>query len=182
MAGCKEIALSSKSDLRRRMRAHRQALAASNGDAAERAAAAAPSSLFASVAFVASYLPMGSEIDPGPLARRFAETGATLLAPVVAARGAPLIFREAGPVAAERDPQVIIVPLLAFDAGGWRIGYGGGYFDRTLAALRARTAVLAVGLAFAGQEVDSVPHEAHDQKLDAVLTELGYRSFSQDGA
>jgi 5-formyltetrahydrofolate cyclo-ligase len=141
---------------------------------------------------VAAYLPMGSEIDPGPLLERLAAAGSAVLLPVVVRRGAALIFREAGdtarfvpdaagilappPGAAEAVPDLVLAPLLAFDRYGGRLGYGGGYYDRTLAALRAAPGVLAVGLAFSGQEVDRVPHDAHDQMLDAICTEVGYRA------
>ena len=69
------------------------------------------------------------------------------------------------------------MPLLAFDGQGTRLGYGGGYYDRTLAALRAAGAVRAIGIAYAGQEVPKVPHGPHDQRLDAVLTENGLTRF-----
>ena len=71
------------------------------------------------------------------------------------------------------EPDVLLVPLLAFDRAGYRLGYGGGYYDRTLAALRAKKRILAVGLAFAVQEVAQVPHEDFDERLDFVLTEQG---------
>ncbi len=76
------------------------------------------------------------------------------------------------------DPVVLIVPLLAFDARGYRLGYGGGFYDRTLEALRARRPTLAVGFAFAAQEVAEVPIDATDQRLDAVVTETGLREFA----
>jgi 5-formyltetrahydrofolate cyclo-ligase len=72
-------------------------------------------------------------------------------------------------------PDVLLIPLLAFDATGYRLGYGGGYYDRTLSALRAQKPVIAIGIAYAGQQVAAVPHEAHDQRLDGVLTEEGLR-------
>ena len=75
-------------------------------------------------------------------------------------------------------PQVLIVPLLSFDARGYRLGYGGGFYDRTLEGLRARGPVLAVGFAFAAQEVDTVPTEPTDQRLDAVVSETGVRVFA----
>jgi 5-formyltetrahydrofolate cyclo-ligase len=75
-------------------------------------------------------------------------------------------------------PQVVIVPLLAFDARGFRLGYGGGFYDRTLQGLRAKGPVLAIGFAFEAQEVDAVPIDAFDQKLDLVVTEKGPRWFA----
>ena len=71
-----------------------------------------------------------------------------------------------------------LAPLLAFDAEGHRLGYGGGYYDRTLEALRAQHSVLAIGVAYAGQEMAQLPREAHDHTLDAILTENGLRHFS----
>ena len=76
------------------------------------------------------------------------------------------------------EPEVLIVPLLAFDARGYRLGYGGGFYDRTLEGLRARGPVLAVGFAFDAQEVAEVPTEPTDQRLDAVVTESGVRLFA----
>jgi 5-formyltetrahydrofolate cyclo-ligase len=70
-------------------------------------------------------------------------------------------------------PDILIVPLLAFDRAGWRLGYGGGYYDRTLRDLRARKVVTAVGLAHEEQEVDAVPHLDYDQRLDWVLRPSG---------
>ena len=71
------------------------------------------------------------------------------------------------------EPDFLIVPLLAFDRAGWRLGYGAGYFDRTLTKLRARKAVLAVGVGYSAQEVPAVPRNATDQRLDWILTERG---------
>ena len=68
------------------------------------------------------------------------------------------------------DPDIVLVPLLAFDRSGYRLGYGAGFYDRTLAGLRARRAVIAVGLAFGEQEVDALPHDARDERLDWVVT------------
>ena len=67
-------------------------------------------------------------------------------------------------------PDVLLVPLLAFDRNGWRLGYGGGFYDRTLAGLKARKPVIAVGIAYDELEVDAVPHESYDQRLDWVFT------------
>jgi 5-formyltetrahydrofolate cyclo-ligase len=106
---------------------------------------------------------------------------------VVAGQGKPLIMRawafgqplaagvwgirEPEPAAPEVAPDILIVPLLAFDRAGQRVGYGAGYYDRTIAALRARQPVLAIGLAFAAQEIAAVPATPHDAPLDLVLTE-----------
>jgi 5-formyltetrahydrofolate cyclo-ligase len=180
-----------KADLRSQARKRRKALATAAPGAAELAAANLPPGLLGAVRAASVYLPMRFELDPGPLARRLERMGIAILLPAVVERGAPLLFREAcgalaedaaglpapPPDAAVRQPDLVILPLLAFDASGYRLGWGGGYYDRTLAILRSRGPTIAVGLAFAGQEVESVPREAHDQRLDGVLTEVGYRSF-----
>lgn len=136
---------------------------------------------------VAGYSPIRSEIDPGPLMETFLLQGATLALPVIVARDAPLIFRiwsprqplqrsafgilEPGADAAEAEPDVLLVPVAAFDRNCHRIGYGAGFYDRSLAQLRASKNCTAIGLAFAVQEVAAVPHDSHDQPLDYVLTE-----------
>ena len=135
---------------------------------------------------LSGYWPMRGEADPRPAMA--AHAGPVCL-PVVAGRGLPLRFRAwapgaplvAGgygamvpePEAAEVVPEVLIVPLLAFDRQGFRLGYGGGFYDRTLAALRAAGPCRAIGLAFAGQEVAAVPRGATDLALDLVVTEAG---------
>ncbi len=137
---------------------------------------------------VAGYMPMRNEADPLPLMRALAARGAQLALPAVLARDAPLIFRVwregdaliAGPFGTrhpvEATPQLVpdfvLVPLAAFDRRGHRIGYGGGYYDRTLAVLRAQKPVVAAGVAFAVQEVETVPASHHDAVLDVVLTDL----------
>lgn len=136
---------------------------------------------------VAGYSPIKSELDPFPLMRAFAEKGAVLALPVIVARDHALIFRawragEAlvrGPLgifqpssdAPDVDPDIVLVPLAAFDRAGHRIGYGRGYYDRTLQHLRALKKVTVIGLAFAVQEIDTVPRLLHDEQLDCVLTE-----------
>jgi 5-formyltetrahydrofolate cyclo-ligase len=136
---------------------------------------------------VSGFSPMRSEINPIPLMRRLADQGAPLALPVVEGRGTPLAFRAwsfgdrlvpgvwgirepaaDAPVAA---PDLLLVPLAAFDRRGFRLGYGGGYYDRTLVALRRLKSVLAIGLAFAAQEVARVPDMPYDAQLDFVLTE-----------
>lgn len=141
------------------------------------------------VAQVASgYRRIRSELDPEPLMLALIEAGCRLCVPVIEGRGLPLRFREWTPgarmrpgpfgaqVPAEGDwlqPDLLVVPLLAFDAAGRRLGYGGGFYDRTLARLRAAGAVRAIGFGYAGQEVDEVPADETDQLLDAVVTEAG---------
>lgn len=139
-------------------------------------------------AAVSGYWPLGDEIDPRPLMGRLHESGHVCALPVVAAKGKPLCFRawspgtvlqlkafglsEPPPEAAIVRPDILLVPLLAFDAGGYRLGYGGGYFDRTLAALRGgRRRVLAVGLAYGAQEVAELPRSGYDEPLDWVVSE-----------
>jgi 5-formyltetrahydrofolate cyclo-ligase len=184
-----------KARLRRRLRAVRRELARDRDAASHRAAALAPLHLWPAAPTVAGYLAMGSEIDPAPLLRRLAASGARVLAPVVTAFGAPLIFRDlatagglvvdfAGlpappPSAKAYVPNLVITPLLAFDRGGGRLGQGGGFYDRTLRDLRRGGAVKVVGLAFAGQEVEEVPMGPRDERLDAVLTETGYIEFGK---
>ena len=138
---------------------------------------------------LAGYMPMRTEIDPLPA--RSAHQGLVGV-PVIMAAATPLKFREWGPgvamVAGEFGalipaegawvtPQVVIVPLLAFDSRGFRLGYGGGFYDRTLQGLRAKGPVLAIGFAFAAQEVDAVPTDDFDQRLDLIVTEAGPRWF-----
>ncbi|HMO08211.1 MAG TPA: 5-formyltetrahydrofolate cyclo-ligase [Paracoccaceae bacterium] len=171
-----------KAALRRAMAAARGiAHAAGQGDAADRLAGVlAP---FAGQV-LSGYWPMRSEIDPRPALA--AHRGPVCL-PVTPPRGQPLLFRAWTPGAAlvpgafgtlvpegpERTPRVLVVPLLAFDRRGYRLGYGGGYYDRTLAALRAAGPCTAIGFAFAAQEVDEVPTEPTDEPLDLIVTEAG---------
>ena len=130
------------------------------------------------------------------MAARLVKAGGRLALPVTLAADAPLIFRawRAGdepqidafgvPTPPASAPQVtpglVICPLLAFDKAGGRLGQGGGHYDRTIAALRAAGPVFVLGLAYAGQEVDALVMEPHDQRLDAILTENGYTEFRKD--
>jgi 5-formyltetrahydrofolate cyclo-ligase len=138
---------------------------------------------------VAGFMPLKSEINPLPLMKKLAEAGARLALPAIRGRGHPLIMRaynfgddlargqwgirEPGPDAPAVAPDIVIVPLAAFDRVGNRIGYGAGYYDMTLAALRAQKNMTAIGLAFAAQEMPRVPADARDERLDLVLTEHG---------
>jgi 5-formyltetrahydrofolate cyclo-ligase len=146
-------------------------------------------------AVVAGYNPINDEADVVPLMTALGRRGHPLCLPAVVTRDAPLAFRAWSPgaalvpgpmgileppaAAAVLRPEVVLVPLLAFDGSGHRLGYGGGYYDRTLAALRAGGRVLVVGVAYSAQEVDSLPGTEHDQRLDAVLTELGIVRFAR---
>ena len=172
------------------MRALRNDLAAQARGAGEAAAARLPLDQFAKFDPFAGYLSQGSEIDAGPLMRRLAASGARIALPAVTDRDAPLVFRLWDPnVALQSDalgvlapppasegvrPGLVIVPLLAFDRLGGRLGQGGGHYDRTLAELRQQRPVFALGLAYAGQETREIPMEAHDQRLDAILTETDF--------
>jgi 5-formyltetrahydrofolate cyclo-ligase len=180
-------------DRKREMRAAAAALRAA---AAERAGATAAvrvrDRVLAEIpmrpgAVVSAYWPMRDELDPRPTLDALHLRGHGIGLPVVIGAGRPLVFRAWRPGdrleeaafqtmvptsdAAEVRPDVLLVPLLAFDREGYRLGYGGGFYDRTLAQLRAVADVVAVGVAYAGQEQLVVPHEATDQRLDWIVTE-----------
>jgi 5-formyltetrahydrofolate cyclo-ligase len=128
-----------------------------------------------------------TEISTFELFDKLVAEGWTTALPVVIAKNAPLVFRQWAPgealvlgrwnikvppeEAPEVVPDVLLVPLLAFDRKGFRLGYGGGFYDRTLEKLRTLKKVTAIGVAYAGQEVDAVPHEEFDQRLDWIMTE-----------
>ncbi|MCF8477426.1 MAG: 5-formyltetrahydrofolate cyclo-ligase [Pseudolabrys sp.] len=138
-------------------------------------------------AIVGGFMPMKSEINPLPLLRKLAGEGAQLALPCIDGRGKPLIMRawklgdsfKAGqwgireplPEAPEVAPDILIVPLACFDRAGHRVGYGAGYYDMTIHALRAKKTVIAIGIAFAAQEIPTVPATERDERLDLVLTE-----------
>jgi 5-formyltetrahydrofolate cyclo-ligase len=136
---------------------------------------------------ISGFMPLKSEINPLPLMQKLAEAGARLALPAIAGRGKPLIMRawefgapldrgqwgirEPKPDAPEVEPDILLVPLLAFDRAGYRIGYGAGYYDMTIHRLRALKPITAVGIAFAAQEVPKIPTTPRDERLDLVLTE-----------
>ena len=138
-------------------------------------------------AAISGYWPMGDELDVKPLLAALERAGHVIGLPVATARDTPLIFRRWRPGDALLDggfgtsvpgedsapvvPGILIVPLLAFDRAGFRLGYGGGYYDRTLAALRGAGRVTAIGVAYAAQEVAAVPRGPSDQPLDLIATE-----------
>jgi 5-formyltetrahydrofolate cyclo-ligase len=149
---------------------------------------------------IAGYHPLGDEADVRPLLTRIVALGGTTVLPVVTAKDAPLAFRrwipgdplDPGPYGTRQPmataealrPTIVLVPLLAFDGAGRRLGFGGGYYDRTLAFLRGTRAghtamMVAVGIAYAGQEMADVPVESHDQALDWVVTETEARRFGR---
>lgn len=166
--------------------ARKIAFAAGQGDAALHLAEVL--SDYAGAA-LAGYMPMRTEIDP--LAAMAAHQGPVGV-PVIMGAGQALRFRQWTPQAAMVagefgalipatgdwiTPQVVIVPLVGFDARGYRLGYGGGFYDRTLEGLRALGPVVAIGFAFAAQEMAEVPIEDTDQRLDMIVTEQGVRRF-----
>lgn len=139
-------------------------------------------------AVVSGFWPMKDELDIRPLMFALFNEGCELALPVVVGKGQPLVFRAWRPgdpleqgvfktlhPSSKREtvePDVLIVPLLACDEAGWRLGYGGGFYDRTLRGLRARRKVLALGVAFDEQLVaEEVPHGPEDEKLDWLLTD-----------
>ena len=140
-------------------------------------------------AIVSGFSAIKDEIDVGPLLHRLAAEGYCLALPVMQGKGKPLLFRawapgdemgsatwgiaEPLPSRAVLEPDIVLVPLLAFDAQGYRLGYGGGFYDRTLASLRAKKPIVAVGVAYDELEVDAVPHLDYDQRIDWVLTPSG---------
>lgn len=140
---------------------------------------------------VAVYWPIGDELDSKYLLTRLMDAGQPVCLPVVRGEDQPLELRlweqgaplypagfgtlapdEAAPVV---EPDVIVMPLLGFDGHGTRLGYGGGYYDRTLGTLAKRPRL--IGLAYARQELDYIPREPHDVPLTAIVTEAGYRQF-----
>ncbi len=136
---------------------------------------------------LSGFMPIRTEIDPVP-AMAEASAHGTVGVPVIDAADHPLrfaawtpdtvmvagAFGAAVPKAPRYfEPEILIVPLLAFNREGGRLGYGGGFYDRTLELLRARRATLAIGFAFAGQETDDLPLEPTDQPLDMIVTEAG---------
>ena len=184
--------MTAKPELRAQLRTRRRELAVTHPHAAEAAAAHLPDDVLRAARVVSGYHPLGGEIDPWPLLRRLAGAGARIVLPVALDRTSPLIFRayaQGQPLrpdavkvpaptaeAEELVPHLVIAPLLGFDLQGYRLGQGAGHYDRTLQALRGRGGVWAIGLAYAGQQVEHVPREPHDQPLDAILTETGYHA------
>ncbi|MDP6572717.1 MAG: 5-formyltetrahydrofolate cyclo-ligase [Rhodospirillales bacterium] len=140
-------------------------------------------------AVVSAYWPMGDELDVRPLLHHLHGAGHVCALPTVVRRGEALVFRVWHPgmdldkgvlgtrhppaAAAAVRPEVVLAPLLAFDAEGYRLGYGGGYYDRTLAGLRGDGPALAIGIAYAAQQVDKVPRTGYDEPLDWIVTEEG---------
>jgi 5-formyltetrahydrofolate cyclo-ligase len=185
-----------KQAMREEALVRRAALRAAVPDATSRMAqnfiAAIP---LTSGAVVSAFISIGEETDPAPLIDLLHRVGHPIALPRVVRKGEKLAFHLYEPGATlvpgvfglsqpgkdwpEASPDLLIVPLLAFDARGNRLGYGAGFYDRTLAALRASRNIVAVGYAFAGQEVPEVPHRESDEPLDWVVTELGAHRFER---
>lgn len=144
-------------------------------------------------AVIGGFWPLIGEIDIGPLMGALLAQGHELVLPCTPRAGNPLIFRawkagdklRAGPygtrepfaAAPSRIPNLVLVPLLAFSPSGERLGYGGGFYDRTLADLRVRGDIFACGAAFAAQEAPHIPTDQYDQRLDGILTDQYFRTF-----
>src|ERR1700692_1310475 len=186
--------ISDKANLRAAALAARDALSSEQRAAAALALAARGLPLeIAPGTIVSGYSPIRSEIDPVPLMRALGSQGARLALPAGMARGKTLRFRawapddrlmmgplgilEPSPAATEIIPDIMLVPLAAFDRLGHRIGYGAGHYDYTLAHLRKVKAIAAIGLAFDAQEIEAVPALQHDVALDYVVTETQIFDF-----
>lgn len=185
-----------KAQMRARALARRPALHEALPDAGQRACRHFLGTIgFPAGAEVSAYLPVKDEFDVMPFAYTAHAFGHRVGMPVVLGKGKPLQFREWTPDtvldagvlgipippadAALILPRLLLVPLMAFDASGYRLGYGGGFYDRTLAALRLlEPETVAVGVCYAGLEVEAVPHDEHDQPLDWIVTEEGARAFT----
>ena len=144
---------------------------------------------------VSGFLPIGSEINPTVALESLRAQGNDICLPCVIAPDTALVFRlwspsdplvdedfgtkAPAPYAKAVDPDVLLVPMLAFDAAGYRLGYGGGFYDRSLEALRAKKTVTAIGIAYSGQEMEGVPRGPYDQPLDWIITEAGARQITE---
>jgi 5-formyltetrahydrofolate cyclo-ligase len=179
----------SKIDLRKEARERRAVLGAAQPDFALRLAEVAQALAPAAGTIVGGYHALPHEADPELLQKRLVGLGCHIAFPRIVAKDFALAFHcvpdgevlRAGRygIAEPADhfpsavPDLLLVPLLAFDRHGHRLGYGGGFYDRTLEVLK----IPAIGIAYAGQEVSSIPAEAHDRRLDGILTEQGFRRF-----
>jgi 5-formyltetrahydrofolate cyclo-ligase len=189
-----ETIAAEKAALRRLMRERRAALSPQTRAAAslavrDRLVPWIAAKVLARGSVISGYWPIRDELDPRPALEALAEQGHRIALPVSIAQGEPLAFRAWSPgdqlapdimgieaplpTAPALTPRLLLVPMLAFDGACRRLGYGAGFYDRTLAALRHTGATIAVGLAFAAQEVERVPIGPGDAPLDAVVTENG---------
>jgi 5-formyltetrahydrofolate cyclo-ligase len=188
-----ELIEEAKAALRNRARAARASL--DHGERAD-AAVAAAKNFFNAIALqasdvVAAYWRIRDELDCQPILVKLMDSNQTVVLPVVMGPEEPLDLRvweqgaslyESGfgtlapsDLAPRAEPDIVIMPLLGFDSRGTRLGYGGGYYDRTLACMRKKP--MLVGFAFAAQELDRIPREPHDVPLDVIVTEAGVRHF-----
>jgi 5-formyltetrahydrofolate cyclo-ligase len=185
-----------KQAMREEALARRSSARAESPDAAERMAGHFLGAIrLPPRAVVSAYVAIGDEIDPAPLIARLREGGHPIALPRVVRKREKLAFHLYEPGAAlvpglfglsqpggdwpEAIPDVLVVPLLAFDSRGARLGYGAGFYDRTLAALRASRNIVAVGYAYAAQEVADAPCHEGDEPLDWIVTEQGARKFKR---
>ena len=180
-----------KQALRARMKRVRAELDDETRDSSARALADAALEFIAPSpgAVISGFAAIDDELNLWPLLETLAASGHPIVLPVTIRKGEPLIFRAwepgvalepgafsvpvPGADAPERTPEILLVPLLAFDSEGFRLGYGAGFYDRTLSKLRARGRVTAIGIAFEVQQVEAVPHDVYDEALDWVLTPSG---------
>lgn len=183
--------LEAKKKLRAEALERRKAAFAQHGAEASRKIAAHGVDFLAATpgAIVSGFAAINDEINPAPLMTWLQAEGFRLALPVMQGRGKPLLMRAWTPGDAMNaaawgiaepmddkpavDPDILLVPLLAFDARGYRLGYGGGFYDRTLQRLRKLKPIVAVGLAYDELRVDAVPAESYDERLDWVLTPSG---------
>ena len=143
-------------------------------------------SAFEKIQLISGYMPINSEINPLLAMQTLSEAGKRLCVPIVQSAGMPLLFREWSPISKMHigafgakipengelvEPELLVVPLVAFDRSGARLGYGGGFYDRSLEKLRQKRKTIAIGFAYAVQEIFKVPTETTDQYLDIVITE-----------
>jgi 5-formyltetrahydrofolate cyclo-ligase len=205
MSGCMTTASETpelkrvKAELRERLKAARAREARELPKAGAALASRFPEELLPGPGQVLSaFMPFGDEIDPSGIMALAKARGATLALPVVLGKGRPLVFRawsfdeplekgvwgiEAPPASAgEVEPDVLLVPLLGFDHFGGRLGYGGGFYDRTLRGLKAKKPIVAIGVAFDAQRLFEVPTGPQDEPLDWVVTEAAaYRTVKEEG-
>jgi 5-formyltetrahydrofolate cyclo-ligase len=177
-----------KAKLRRLVMARRREThAARNGQAASELSRRLVAEVPAQSNNIAGYWPLGDELDCRPGLEALRAAGAVVALPVVAGQGQVLIFRqwspgdalEPGPFGTAHPtlraplvaPHILLLPLIAFDKTGQRLGYGAGYYDRTIGALRQNSQIVTIGIAYDEQEVDEVPADSHDQRMDAVITD-----------
>jgi len=187
---------SAKLQLRKSAKAVRKQAAATYGATATQSLAQLGIAFagVSSPAIVSGYQPIGDEADISKLMTGLDQQGYQIALPVIVGKGQPLEFRtwspgdtldevqwgiqEPGDDAEIVVPDVLLCPLLAFDEAGYRLGYGGGFYDRSLAQIRAQKPVVTIGIAFDEQKVDVVPRDAYDQRLDWILTPSGAHKFA----